>query len=268
MSDFERADSARRCDAGGDRRARDSSGGKQRGVPAGKQAIPARPRASSRCLPITWGRLFYQCRVAGQSVEVETVDDCRLPVTTGRVAVSFSTRKLLELSHGGSGRWLGTWISRAKNQTNTRLTLRVETEAPRLTAQAELTVGIRQNTTQPVIEKGGIRSLATLGSDEPLASGSLAAILGSGLASVAIDADSLPLPVPLEDAGARGRTSMPLRKVAEGRVEAFLPQGLPEFTPLQMIVQRGQAYSAPESLVLVGVARRSSLWMGRDAIKE
>jgi len=56
---------------------------------------------------------------------------------------------VLTPNHSGQGRWSGTWISKAMNQTNSRLTLRIETEAPQLTAQAELNIGIRRNTQQP-----------------------------------------------------------------------------------------------------------------------
>ena len=49
--------------------------------------------------------------------------------------------------------WPGTLVGhldqKAMNQTNSGLTLRIETEAPQLTVQAELNIGIRRNTQQP-----------------------------------------------------------------------------------------------------------------------
>lgn len=191
-----------------------------------------------------------------EAVEVLLTDDCGDPVTNGRVTVSFSTTDPpLQLTSVGNGRWTGAWTARTVRASNVAMAANAESANPRLEARVQITGGVVENRLQPLIDTGGVVSLASLKREQPVATNSLIAVLGTRLSSENQEAASTPWPIELLDTRAfiAGRP-IPLRRTSEGRIEALLPLGVPEFTTHQMIVQRGRSYSPPESVLVTAVS--------------
>ncbi|MBL8211389.1 MAG: hypothetical protein JNK87_11785 [Bryobacterales bacterium] len=191
-----------------------------------------------------------------EAVEVLVADDCGDPVTSGRVAVTFSTNDPpLQLISVGNGRWTGAWTARTVRASNIAMVASVQSTAPSLEARVQITGGVVENRQQPLIDAGGVVSLASLKREQPVATNSLIAVLGTRLSGENQEAGSTPWPTDLLDTRAfiAGRP-IPLRRTSEGRIEALLPLGVPEFTRHQMIVQRGRSYSPPESVLVTATS--------------
>ncbi|MBL8211393.1 MAG: hypothetical protein JNK87_11805 [Bryobacterales bacterium] len=191
-----------------------------------------------------------------EAVEVLVADDCGDPVSSGRVTVTFSTNDPpLQLTAVGNGRWTAAWTARTVRASNVAMVANVQSEAPRLEARTQITGGVVENRLQPLIDTGGVVSLASLKREQPVATNSLIAVLGTRFSAENQEAPSTPWPTELLDtrASIAGRP-IPLRRTSEGRIEALLPLGVPEFTTHQMIVQRGRSYSPPESVLVTAAS--------------
>ncbi|MBL8211394.1 MAG: hypothetical protein JNK87_11810 [Bryobacterales bacterium] len=191
-----------------------------------------------------------------EAVEVVVADDCGDPVNSGRVTVSFSTNDPpLQLTSVGNGRWTGAWTARTVRASNVAMVANVQSASPTLEARVQVTGGVVENRLQPLIDTSGVVSLASLKREQPVATNSLIAVLGTRFSAENQEAPSTPWPTELLDTRAfiAGR-AIPLRRTSEGRIEALLPLGVPEFTTHQMIVQRGRSYSPPESVLVTAAS--------------
>jgi len=185
------------------------------------------------------------------SVSVRIVDDCAQPLTDGRVTVSFSTGDpAIALVSEGGGRWSGTWAART---VNARVTLNAlaRSLSPALEGTGKLDVGVRADNTRPLIAPGGVRSAASQLEGRPVPMSSPIVILGSQLVPGPSTAAVSPLPTELNGTSALiASRPVRLRSVTDSRLEGVLPSGIPDSTPLQMIVKRGNTYSVPEPVIV------------------
>jgi uncharacterized protein (TIGR03437 family) len=188
------------------------------------------------------------------TVVIRVVNDCAEPLTDGEVAVSFSNGDApVRLFSEGGGRWSGTWAARTTNNRVT-VTAVVRSVTPFLEGRERLDVGVRADQERPVISPAGIRSLASFQEGRPVAAGSPVAILGARLTPQTLAAVTFPLPTELGGtSGFVGGKNLRLRYVADERIEAVLPSGIADSTPLQLIVRRGNSYSVPEPLIVSDV---------------
>jgi uncharacterized protein (TIGR03437 family) len=183
------------------------------------------------------------------TIELQIANDCGVPVNRARVGLTFNNGDApIALTNVGEGRWSGTWTSR--NARATAIVANAEVPEVRLTTRVQINGTVRENADQPVVEPGGVRNAASLRQDAPLASGGLAAVLGSKLGG---DARVEGFPWPDELDGTRvlmGGRTLPIRRASSGKLEVGIPHGVAEYTPLQVVVQRGRAYSTPETVLV------------------
>jgi len=187
------------------------------------------------------------------SVEVQAVNNCGEAITNGSVTVSFSTNDpVLPLQSLGNGRWSAAWTARTARASGVLLTARVENNAPRLTAQAQVTGGVGTNLDQPLIDREGVINWFTQNKETPIAVGTLVSVFGTRISTESTTAEtSKPLPLQLGETRAFvSGQPLPLRETSPGRLDAFLPLGIAQNTRHQVIVQRGRSYSPPEELLI------------------
>lgn len=188
------------------------------------------------------------------AIEMIAVDDCGTPVNTGRAVVtSASGDAPVALSAVGNGRWAGTWSSNNAKANKLTLSARFELGNPALVGEAKLDGNVRENAEQPIVQRDGVRNLASPAPETLVGSASLMLVLGSKMAKEERTVETGSWPVELIDTRAfiAGRP-VPLRQVSDGRLEAIVPSGTPENTRHQLVVQRGRTYSPPEEVLIVG----------------
>ncbi len=218
--------------------------------------LPA--RSAGACVPTRLQPVFtllgadFQTAASWPTpIEVQVVDDCGDPMRTGSVVASFSNGDpVIPLLHLRDGRWSGTWPAR-----NTRSAISIEalaqTAAPALTGTATIGGAVQPNPSVPQIAAGGIYNSASFAPNTPLAPGSFITIFGAGLANSATVAESLPLPSSLGGAqGVVGGLRLSLFYASDGQLNAILPFGLAPNVPHQLILRRGSAVSAPETVMI------------------
>jgi uncharacterized protein (TIGR03437 family) len=207
--------------------------------------------SSERLLPIfrSPGQGFAVTAGWPALIEVEVVDNCGAPFNSGSVTARFSNNDPpLPLLSLGQGRWTATWASRASRGGNVEITVRAQSQ---LVGETSLMGGVKENPDQPSIAPGGVLNGASFRRDAPVAPGGYLSIFGSGLARETRLAGSLPLPVELgaTTVAIAGR-GLPLHFTSNGQLNGVLPYGVPDSTPQQMIVRKGQAYSLPETVLV------------------
>jgi len=227
-------------------------------VVASTSVAPKSARAADGCIATRLIPVFVSPVPASQtpagwpaSVSVRIVDDCAQPLTDGRVAVSFSTNDpTISLVSEGGDRWAGTWAARTVNAKVT-LTAQARSLTPILAGSGRLEMGVRADATRPLIDPGGIRGLASQLEGRPVPMAGPVLILGSQLVPEADIAIISPLPTELKGTSAliAGKL-LRLNSVAATRMEGVLPSGIPDSTPLQLIVKRGNTYSVPEPVIV------------------
>jgi uncharacterized protein (TIGR03437 family) len=184
-------------------------------------------------------------------IEVQVVDDCGQPHTSGQVVVTFNSGDPpLALNATFDGRWSGTWAARNVRNSVTMIA-RATRFDPRLEATTQITGASRENPDQPLITPGGIVNGASRKAETPVSPGAAIAVVGAKMAREQQQAATLPLPAQIGETSMSiaGRT-IPLRSVSEGRIEGIVPYQTPDSTVHQLIVRRGLALSLPEYVVV------------------
>ena len=199
--------------------------------------------------------------VLGQpaTVEVKVVDECGNLVGASSqagagVTASFSNRdSTMKLNHVGNGVWRGTW--RPVNPTSdgsVRITVTAfqaqgaSIQSNQLDLAGRLAAG---NT--PTVTSGGVVHAAT-DALVPIAPGSLISIYGQNLADGTAVGSAPPLPLELQGAQVRfGDKVAPLTFARNDQLNVQIPFEIPVNTQYQIMVQRGNALSVPESLLVV-----------------
>ncbi len=207
--------------------------------------------AATRLLPVFRSPNGGYSATAGwpTPVEVQVVDDCGQPLTSGAVVTEFSNGDTALVFAGtGAGRWSATWAARGVD-AGVRVKAIAQNNAG-VRGESEITVGVRDSADQPAVSRGGVVSAASFRTLEPLAPGSYISISGSRFNAEVRLADSLPLPLQLGDTIAvLGGRTLPLNLTSNGQVNAILPYNVADNTTVQLIVRRGRAYSLPEPVL-------------------
>jgi uncharacterized protein (TIGR03437 family) len=196
--------------------------------------------------------------------EVQVVDDCGAPVTSGQnasVKVAFrSGDPSLNLINTVSGKWSKTWTPRAAGASGqtvaTTTALLILPNGKLLAQQQDSVVTINPSSGLPLVASGGIVNAASFSADSPLAPGSLITVFGAGLSTgPGQSAGVVPVPTSLNGAEVRlNDQPLPLSYAADGQLNAQIPYGLPLNTQHQLVVRRGNLLSSPEP-VLVAAAQ-------------
>lgn len=185
-------------------------------------------------------------------IEVRVADNCGTRMIDGSVVATFTNRDppvfLVSLR---DGRWSGTWEARNAQAPDVTITVAAEVPGARLQGTAQVTGGLRSNTTPPVIGRGAVVSAASFVPRVPLAPGSLISIFGSRLAEARREAPSLPLGTELGEAVvAVAGQAAPLLFASDGQINAMVPYGIPVNTRHQVLIRRSNASTVPEPVDL------------------
>jgi uncharacterized protein (TIGR03437 family) len=194
----------------------------------------------------------------GTTIEVQVADDCGNLVGPGSLAgtlvsAGFSNGDgAIKLTHIGNGVWTGTW--RPVHTTSGAVTVTVTaflvqgatTQANQVDLAGTLSTG-----TTPTVTAGGVVQGASFAAGVPIAPGSLITIYGTNLAEGSGQAAGLPLPQQLNGTQVKiGDRVVPLLYTSTGQMNVQVPFDAPVNTQYQVTVQRGNALSVPESLVI------------------
>ena len=187
------------------------------------------------------------------AVEATIADDCGNPMNTGTVVLSFSNGDApLRLDPNLGGVWSGTWPPANPRASGVVLTLVASQPETKLAGSAQISGGVSANPAVPQVSAGGVVDAAAYRS--PVAPGGLVAIFGAELSSAV---SQVPVPFPnkvLDTAVLLDGQFIPLYFASGGQVNAMIPYGLPINSTHQLVLQRGNSLSVPQSVV-IGVAR-------------
>jgi uncharacterized protein (TIGR03437 family) len=187
-------------------------------------------------------------------LNVQILDDCGSPLTTGAVIASFSSGDpVVTMQSTGNGQWSGTWFPHDLAGGAVDVTISATSFAPALSGSTTVSSIVSDNATAPVANLAGVVSAAAPTTHLPVAPGGLISIFGSNLATAQTSAAALPLPQTLSDTQVLlGGKPMPLVYVSPQQINAVVPFGVPLNTIQQLIVIHNEMYSPPETLVVAG----------------
>jgi uncharacterized protein (TIGR03437 family) len=186
------------------------------------------------------------------TLQAQVVDDCGNPQVTGTVVASFSNGDpplpLISLKNGD---WTGTW--QVGNASASIIAVTVNADDPVLGISGSVSVSgsLQSSVNAPVMLPGGVVNTASYAPSTPLSPGTMIAIFGYNLANGTSNAQAFPLPSQLSGTLVTiGGVPAPLLYAGSGQVNAVIPYGLPENINTQVIVQQGNEYTVPYSIVM------------------
>ncbi len=183
-------------------------------------------------------------------IEVQVVDDCGNPMTSGTVAASFSTGDApLALENLDNGGWEATWQTQFVSAA-AQISIAARMGPPTITGSTQATGTLVTNTSPPPsIAEGGVLNAASYARNAPIAPGSLVSIFGSNLADSVGKAAIFPLPTDLNQTEVLiAGQNLPLVFVSPNQINAMIPYDLPVNSASSMIVTHGPAISLPASV--------------------
>jgi uncharacterized protein (TIGR03437 family) len=218
---------------------------------------PTKNRLAGGCSPT---RLDLAVTSLGQSFQVsagwpvalvtEVRNDCQEPLKTGRVVATFSNGdQPVILQSLSDGRWHGTW--QAGTATANGVVVKIDAEDPQsgVRGTREIDGGIASSQERPVFQAQDVVSAAGLTPFVPIAPGAEIQISGVALAEQMETSSTIPLPATLAGTSVIiGSRRAPLLSASPDQIHAIVPYDLPINTRFQMVITKGQTYSAPVSL--------------------
>lgn len=185
---------------------------------------------------------------------IQLSDDCGSPVTNGQIVLSYSNGdppQLMTLTNPQDGSYSATWIP-TRDSADVSITARgVSAGLPAISAQIS---GAAPANKVPVLFQDGTVDSFSLSSGAPLAPGTMAALLGSDLASA--DRVTGVNPLPTEVDGTRvlvGGVEAPIHSVSGGRILAQIPAELDPNRLYQVLVSVNGALTVPDVIALTAV---------------
>jgi trimeric autotransporter adhesin len=189
-------------------------------------------------------------------IQLQVVDDCGNPMTSGQVATDFSNGDpRLSLASLQTGRWQGIWLGHNLKASQIVITANADIASPALHGSTTFTGMLASNPNVPSVASGGVTSGAGQTGEVVVAPGDVITIGGQYFAAAPVSATSLPLTTAL--AGTQvlfGGASLPLIYSSSGKILAIVPYNLAPNAQYQLIVSQGGAISGPVS-VTVGTAQ-------------
>jgi uncharacterized protein (TIGR03437 family) len=189
------------------------------------------------------------------ALNVQSLDDCGNPQTSGNITVQFSTGDPpLALSSLNDGTWQATWAT-GRNDVGKPVTLTITAANSQLNLTGTTLVngGLSSPKTPPTITQAGIVSGAAPVSFTALAPGSIISIYGNLLADDAVSAPSIPLPATLGNTSVIiGGQVSPLLFASPGQINAVVPFGLNTNTTYSLYIQRDLALSSAVPINIAG----------------
>ncbi len=193
-------------------------------------------------------------------IEVQSVDDCGNPMTTGQLTTDFSNGDpRLSLVSLNNGLWQAIWLGHNIEAGQIVITANAQMSTPSLQGSAVFTGKLAANANVPSINSGGVTSGAQPGGSVLIAPGDLMTISGQYFAAAPISATQFPLNTELAGTSVFfANATLPLIYASSGTILAAVPYNLTPNAQYDLIVSRNGSISGPVS-VTVGAAQPSIL---------
>lgn len=228
-------------------------------LPAGSASqLRPHPNASAACTPTELLPVFtllgddFSTPAAWPApLQVDVVDDCGNPMTSGSVTATFSSGDpAIALASVGNGNWAGTWAPHNLKGAQVTVTVNAQITSPALAGSAQISGSLTPNAGIPVVNTAGVVSAANF-SSVPISPGSFISIFGANLASGIKSSPSLPLKTSLNGTAALlGSELLPLQFVSPGQINAVVPYDIPLNGTPQLLIQQDDAYSLPQPVAV------------------
>ena len=196
-------------------------------------------------------------------IQVQAVDDCGNPMTTGNVATDFSNGDpRLSLVSLQNGRWQSIWLGHNPSPNQIVITASADIAAPALQGSVQFTGKLAPNPNVPSVNSAGVTSGAAVSGHAVIAPGDLITISGQYFASAPISATQFPLTTDL--AGTEvffAGDFLPLIYASSGKILAIVPYNLAPNAQYELLVSRGGTISGPVAVTL-GAAQPDILQIG------
>jgi uncharacterized protein (TIGR03437 family) len=182
---------------------------------------------------------------------ITLADDCGNAVSNASVTASFTNgdpELALPLASGAGGLYSGTWMP---GSATAQVTITASIAAPGLPqATAQINGSVSPNPGPPALNANGIVNAFSSQVGGALAPGTVIAIYGANLASVAAQPPTVPLPVSYAGSSVRiGGMPAPLFYVSPGQINAQIPFELdPAKGPYFLTVSANGAPTAPQAI--------------------
>jgi uncharacterized protein (TIGR03437 family) len=189
-------------------------------------------------------------------LDMRIVDDCGDPLNAGSAIVGFSCCDGPKaLTPVRQGRWTGTWVSRAAQNSEIQITADFADTPQAVKGTTSISGNVARAGNPPIISDSGPVNAAGLELYQPLAPGTQMAVSGSRLADAPQSALGLPLATSLGASSVSlGGRLLPLFAVGDAQVTALAPFDIPRNTELSMIARRGAALSVPAVVTIAPTA--------------
>jgi hypothetical protein len=185
-------------------------------------------------------------------IDVQAMDDCGVPMTTGAVSASFSDNEPpLSLQPVGNGRWVVTWAPKNPAAQSVVITVRAYRTDLNIEGTTQIGGSVQAGRTTPTISAIGVGSPDNLRQRSTFAPGSMITITGSGLTD---SAPSTAAPCQTMLGGSRvllKSVEVPLCLAGPDEIRFVVPSDVPENTTQQLIVRNGDSVSVPTSITIV-----------------
>lgn len=185
-------------------------------------------------------------------IQVQVVDNCGTPFTSGSVVASFPLGDpSVNLVSTGGGTWTGTWWPHNTAGGPGVLVVDATEFTPALNGSTGLSGTIAANTSAPIVTPGRVVNAASYAQNNPIAPGSFIAIFGENLASAT--AISNPLLFPTSLGGTQvylGDKLLPLQVVSSSQINAIVPYNAPVNAQQQLMVVQNGSVSPSETVVV------------------
>lgn len=182
------------------------------------------------------------------------LDDCGNAIPNGQIAVTFTNGDpplALGLANRSTGLYSGTWTP---GNASSQVSLTARAIAPGFSAATLRIAGQVVPNTAPVLNKSGTVNGFNPQVGDALAPGTIVQINGSGLASAAIQASSIPLPTNLNQTQILiGGIPAPLFYASPSQVIAQVPLELNPNNQYQVIASANGALTSPITIQLAPV---------------
>lgn len=185
-------------------------------------------------------------------IEVQAVDNCGNPMTSGSISTEFSNGDpRLSLVPLENGLWEGIWIAQNPNVSQIVITATAERVSPDLHGSTVFTGKLAANPNIPTVKSTGVTSGPVVTGSSLIAPGDVITISGQNFAAAPVSATQLPLGTNL--AGTEvlfAGTSLPLLYSSSGKILAIVPYNLAPNSRYELIVSQSGAISGPVAVTL------------------
>ncbi len=180
-------------------------------------------------------------------IQVQAVDDCGNPMTSGRIATNFSNGDpRLSLLSLQNGLWQGIWLGHNLSANQIVITANADMDQPALHGSVQFAGTLASNPGVPSVSSNGVTSGAGLTGENVVAPGDVIRISGQNFAAAPVSDAKFPLSRDLATTEVLfAGVSLPLLYADSGNILAIIPYDLAPNAQYQLLVSRGAAISGP-----------------------